>query len=228
MAIQSVYHILKNFKMPGFTVPAFRRKAVVIAMGGVYDPRIHLDDVVMPVLKKWRIFERDGTSPARAPAATNWQAHRGTPRRPASKFEVPSSASSIATSGSPRRSRHEGGSWPGHLGMPSPRQCQPGCGSGSLTRPPSPVVWRPMAGVTNVAFRTLCREFEQQRADTVSGLYVCEMVTAPALGAPPRHHAHDDVRARRIAPFPAALHRRPQTTYRAEDDRRRTSPTTST
>jgi acyl-[acyl-carrier-protein] desaturase len=32
---------------------------VVIAVGGVYDPRIHLDDVVMPVLKKWRIFERE-------------------------------------------------------------------------------------------------------------------------------------------------------------------------
>jgi acyl-[acyl-carrier-protein] desaturase len=40
-------------------VPQFRRKAVIIAVGGVYDPRIHLDDVVMPVLKKWRIFERD-------------------------------------------------------------------------------------------------------------------------------------------------------------------------
>ncbi len=38
-----------------------------------------------------------------------------------------------------------------------------------------------MAGVTNVAFRTLCRELEQSRAGTVSGLYVCEMVTARAL-----------------------------------------------
>jgi nifR3 family TIM-barrel protein len=38
-----------------------------------------------------------------------------------------------------------------------------------------------MAGVTNVAFRTLCRELEQERAGTVSGLYVCEMVTARAL-----------------------------------------------
>jgi nifR3 family TIM-barrel protein len=38
-----------------------------------------------------------------------------------------------------------------------------------------------MAGVTNVAFRTLCRELEVARADTVSGLYVCEMVTARAL-----------------------------------------------
>ena len=38
-----------------------------------------------------------------------------------------------------------------------------------------------MAGVTNVAFRTLCRELELARSGTVSGLYVCEMVTARAL-----------------------------------------------
>ena len=58
-AMKSLHRVLRNFKMPGFTVPEFRRKAVVIAVGGVYDPRIHLDDVVMPVLRKWRIFERD-------------------------------------------------------------------------------------------------------------------------------------------------------------------------
>jgi acyl-[acyl-carrier-protein] desaturase len=58
-AIKSVHRILHNFKMPGYTVPEFRRKAVIIATGGVYDPRIHLEDVVMPILKKWRIFERD-------------------------------------------------------------------------------------------------------------------------------------------------------------------------
>ncbi|MGV0792991.1 acyl-ACP desaturase [Mycolicibacterium sp. XJ1819] len=58
-AMHSLHRVLRNFKMPGFTVPEFRRKAVIIAVGGVYDPRIHLDDVVMPVLKKWRIFERE-------------------------------------------------------------------------------------------------------------------------------------------------------------------------
>lgn len=45
----------------------------------------------------------------------------------------------------------------------------------------SPVILAPMAGVTNVAFRSLCREQEVQRSGTVSGLYVCEMVTARAL-----------------------------------------------
>jgi nifR3 family TIM-barrel protein len=38
-----------------------------------------------------------------------------------------------------------------------------------------------MAGVTNVAFRVLCRELELALAGTTSGLYVCEMVTARAL-----------------------------------------------
>jgi acyl-[acyl-carrier-protein] desaturase len=58
-AMKGLHRVLRNFKMPGYTVPDFRRKAVIIAVGGVYDPRIHLDDVVMPVLKKWRIFERE-------------------------------------------------------------------------------------------------------------------------------------------------------------------------
>ncbi|UMB72094.1 acyl-ACP desaturase [Mycobacterium paraterrae] len=61
-AMRSLHKVLHNFQMPGYQVPEFRRKAVMIAVGGVYDPRIHLDDVVMPVLKKWRIFEREDFS----------------------------------------------------------------------------------------------------------------------------------------------------------------------
>lgn len=45
----------------------------------------------------------------------------------------------------------------------------------------SPVVLAPMAGVTNVAFRTLCREIEREQFGSVAGLYVCEMITARAL-----------------------------------------------
>jgi acyl-[acyl-carrier-protein] desaturase len=58
-AMVSLHRVLRNFKMPGYTVPEFRRRAVTLAVGGIYDPRQHLNDVVMPVLKKWRIFERE-------------------------------------------------------------------------------------------------------------------------------------------------------------------------
>jgi acyl-[acyl-carrier-protein] desaturase len=36
------------------------RKSVAIAGVGIYDLRIHLDDVVTPVLRKWRVFELGG------------------------------------------------------------------------------------------------------------------------------------------------------------------------
>ena len=58
-AVHSIRRILVNFQMPGFSIPNFRRNAVKMAVGGIYDARQHLDDVVMPVLRKWRIFERD-------------------------------------------------------------------------------------------------------------------------------------------------------------------------
>ncbi|MGH3956095.1 acyl-ACP desaturase [Mycobacteroides salmoniphilum] len=57
-AVKAVHRVLDNFKMPGYTIPGFRRSAVTIATGGVYDPQSHLDEVVLPVLRKWRIFER--------------------------------------------------------------------------------------------------------------------------------------------------------------------------
>jgi acyl-[acyl-carrier-protein] desaturase len=61
-AMKSVHRILRNFRMPGFAAPEFRRNAVIIAVGGVYDPRIHLNEVVMPLLRQWRIFEREDIS----------------------------------------------------------------------------------------------------------------------------------------------------------------------
>jgi acyl-[acyl-carrier-protein] desaturase len=57
-AMHSIHRIVVNFAMPGFSIPNFRRNAVKMAVGGIYDARQHLDDVVLPVLRKWRIFER--------------------------------------------------------------------------------------------------------------------------------------------------------------------------
>jgi acyl-[acyl-carrier-protein] desaturase len=46
-----------GFVMPGSAAPGFARKAVQIAQAGIYDLRIHHDDVIMPLLRHWRVFE---------------------------------------------------------------------------------------------------------------------------------------------------------------------------
>ena len=50
--------VLTFFIMPGMGMPNFRRNGVLMAKHGIYDLRQHLDEVVLPVLKKWNIFER--------------------------------------------------------------------------------------------------------------------------------------------------------------------------
>lgn len=60
--IAAIDRVLNNFTMPGYSIPGFRRNAVVMAVAGIYDPRQHLDDVVLPVLRKWDVFERTDIS----------------------------------------------------------------------------------------------------------------------------------------------------------------------
>ncbi|MBY6438498.1 acyl-ACP desaturase [Rhodococcus kroppenstedtii] len=57
-ALKGVSDIVQNFVMPGAGMPNFRRNGVLMAKHGIYDLRQHLEDVVMPVLRKWKIFER--------------------------------------------------------------------------------------------------------------------------------------------------------------------------
>ena len=52
-----------NFEMPGSNISGFQSRALEIAGAGIYDLRRHKDEVVMPVLKKWRVFERDDLGP---------------------------------------------------------------------------------------------------------------------------------------------------------------------
>ncbi|MEA2581376.1 MAG: acyl-[acyl-carrier-protein] desaturase [Actinomycetota bacterium] len=52
-----------GFAMPGIDIPEFRAKAIEIAKNGIYDLRIHHDQVVMPVLfKHWKIDTLTGLS----------------------------------------------------------------------------------------------------------------------------------------------------------------------
>jgi acyl-[acyl-carrier-protein] desaturase len=54
-----------GFAMPGFELRSFRERAITIAAAGIYDLRIHRDQVLLPVLvKHWRLRELRGLSDA--------------------------------------------------------------------------------------------------------------------------------------------------------------------
>ncbi|TQF74237.1 acyl-ACP desaturase [Rhodococcus spelaei] len=57
--IAAITDVVTHFEMPGAGMPNFRRNGVLMAKHGIYDLRQHLEEVVMPVLRKWRIFERE-------------------------------------------------------------------------------------------------------------------------------------------------------------------------
>ncbi|MEP6666564.1 MAG: acyl-ACP desaturase [Nocardioidaceae bacterium] len=61
-AMQAIRDVVKTFEMPGAGIPGFQRKAVEMAVEGIYDQRQHHDDVVMPVLRFWNVFELEGLS----------------------------------------------------------------------------------------------------------------------------------------------------------------------
>ena len=50
--------------MPGAGIQDFDRKARQIAKAGIYDLRIHHDEVVWPLLRKWGVFELEGLDAA--------------------------------------------------------------------------------------------------------------------------------------------------------------------
>jgi acyl-[acyl-carrier-protein] desaturase len=52
-----------GFMMPGLELPDFRKKAIQIAKAGIYDLRVHHDNVVLPVLfKHWKLDRLTGLS----------------------------------------------------------------------------------------------------------------------------------------------------------------------
>ncbi|MHB8186624.1 MAG: acyl-ACP desaturase [Dermatophilaceae bacterium] len=61
-AMIAILDVVKNFEMPGANLPGFQRKAVEMAVAGIYDLRSHKDEVVAPVLRFWGVFELEGLS----------------------------------------------------------------------------------------------------------------------------------------------------------------------
>ena len=54
----AILDVVKNFQMPGATVENYTRKSVKIALAGIYNLRIHRDEVLIPVLRNVKALER--------------------------------------------------------------------------------------------------------------------------------------------------------------------------
>jgi acyl-[acyl-carrier-protein] desaturase len=62
--VEAVVAEILGFEMPGAGIRGFRRKAAEMALAGIYDLRIHRDQVVMPLVNKLRLFELTGLTPS--------------------------------------------------------------------------------------------------------------------------------------------------------------------
>ena len=62
-AMEAIRDEVIGFAMPGAGMADFTRKAMMIANAGIYDLRLHHDEVLAPVLRHWRVFEREDFGP---------------------------------------------------------------------------------------------------------------------------------------------------------------------
>lgn len=86
-AVMAVAAEVRDFQMPGATIKNFSRKAAQIARAGIYDLRIHHDEVVWPLLRYWRIFEVGSLDGDAERARQELAAFLGELNRRASDFE---------------------------------------------------------------------------------------------------------------------------------------------
>ncbi|MBQ1064720.1 acyl-ACP desaturase [Micromonospora sp. C41] len=86
-AMRAVADVLANFQMPGVGIDGFARKSVAIALAGIYDLRQHRDEVVMPVLRQWNLFDVTGLNADGETARDQIAAHLDMLETQASRFE---------------------------------------------------------------------------------------------------------------------------------------------
>jgi len=63
-SMEAVLDTVENFSMPGNEVEGFTRRSLTIALAGIYDLRIHHDEVLAPVLRAWDVWDRTDLGPA--------------------------------------------------------------------------------------------------------------------------------------------------------------------
>ena len=86
-AMRAITDVVTTFAMPGTDIAGFQRKAVQLAVAGVYDLRQHRDEVVAPVLRFWKVFEMEGLDAEGEQARTELAAFMDELDVQATKFE---------------------------------------------------------------------------------------------------------------------------------------------
>ena len=86
-AMRAVADVVADFQMPGNGIEGFARKSVAIALAGIYDLRQHRDEVLVPVLRQWDVFNVTGLDADGAAAQEQLGRHLDDLERAASRFE---------------------------------------------------------------------------------------------------------------------------------------------
>jgi acyl-[acyl-carrier-protein] desaturase len=58
--MRAITDVVASFQMPGHGIENFGRKAAQMALAGIYDLRIHHNEVVMPVLRNLKVLDLEG------------------------------------------------------------------------------------------------------------------------------------------------------------------------
>jgi len=94
-AVCAIVDEVLAFQMPGAGIPGFIRKAAQIAKAGIYDIRVHRDEVLMPILRHWRIFELSNLDEKAEAARTRLAEHLEALEVAAKRFEEKMSTSTF-------------------------------------------------------------------------------------------------------------------------------------
>lgn len=86
-SMRAVADVVAGFQMPGNGIDGFARKSVAIALAGIYDLRQHRDDVLVPVLRQWDVWNVTGLDAGGEAAREQLAAHLDELDKAASRFE---------------------------------------------------------------------------------------------------------------------------------------------
>lgn len=86
-AMRAVADVVADFQMPGVGIEGFTRKSVAIALAGIYDLRLHRDEVLAPVLRQWDVWNVTGLNAEGEAAREQLAGHMAELESAAARFE---------------------------------------------------------------------------------------------------------------------------------------------